>query len=193
MVDTVKFDPGIGEFVVDFNDYVNSVYSQLMHFKNMSQKRARFNIYASKIEEYMMNNISFYLGCLIWANHIVSENLNEPKEIVGNAFLYMTDEQKEDYDYLIQVNFLENYFESYERDFAYYTGKKKVVSERWKKILEVYSEFLTLNNGFVSTKMTSDIKLPELVKDIDKKAITFIEKAINEKNLAVLLESDVFA
>ena len=193
MVDTVKFDPGIGEYVIDFNDYVNSVYSQLMHFKNMTQKRARFNLYASKIEEYMLNNISFYLGCLIWANYIVTENEKEPKEIVGNAFLYMTDEQKEDYDYLIQVNFLENYFDSFERDFAYYTGKKKVVDTRWKKILEVYSEFLTLNNGFVSTKMTSDIKLPETIKNIDKNSVSFIEKAIAEKNLALILESDILA
>ena len=85
MVDTVKFDPGIGEYVIDFNDYVNSVYSQLMHFKNMTQKRARFNLYASKIEEYMLNNISFYLGCLIWANYIVTENEKEPKR-AGNQF-----------------------------------------------------------------------------------------------------------
>ena len=62
MVDTVKFDPGMGEFVLDFNNFVNDVYSQLMNLKTIHQKRARFKLYVSKIERYMKNNISFSLN-----------------------------------------------------------------------------------------------------------------------------------
>ncbi len=193
MVDTVKFDPGIGELVVDFNEFVNGVYSQLMHFKNMSQKRARFKLYANKIEAYMANNIAFYYGCLMWAYYIVNENKNAPKEIVGNVFYNMPNEQKEDYDYLIQVNFMENYFDSYERDFAYYIGQKKVVSQKWKDILEVYSEFLTLNEGFVNTKMTSDIKLPERISRIKIDVKPIIDEAIEKQSLAMLLDTDILA
>ena len=193
MVDTVKFDPGIGELVVDFNEFVNSVYSQLMHFKNMSQKRARFKIYANKIEKSMENNIAFYYGCLMWAYYIVAENKNNPKEIVGNIFLNMSEEQKADYDYLIQVNFMENYFDSYERDFAYYTGQKKIVSQKWKTILDVYSEFLTLNDGFVNVKMTSDIKLPARLNNITVDVKSLIDKAIEQQSLFLLLEADILA
>ena len=193
MVDTVKFDPGIGELVVDFNEFVNGVYSQLMHFKNMSQKRARFKLYANKIEEYMANNLAFYYGCLMWAYYIVNENKNSPKEIVGNVFYNMPKEQKDDYDYLIQVNFMENYFDSYERDFAYYTGQKKIVSQKWKDILEVYSEFLTLNEGFVNTKMTSDIKLPKRLSKIKIDVKSLIDEAIEKQSLALLLDADILA
>ena len=55
MVETVKFDPGMGELVVDFNEFVNSVYSQLMSFRTIHQKRARFKLYVSKIEKAMEN------------------------------------------------------------------------------------------------------------------------------------------
>ena len=106
MVNTVKFDPGMGPLVVDFNEFVNNVYSQLMSFRTIHQKRSRFKIYSSKIEKYMANNIAFYFGCLLWAYYLVNENLNAPKEIVGNVFLNMSDEDKENYDYLIQVNFM---------------------------------------------------------------------------------------
>lgn len=193
MVETVKFDPGMGELVVDFNEFVNSVYSQLMSFRTIHQKRARFKLYVSKIEKAMENNIAFYFGCLLWAYYLVKENDKNPKEIVGNVFLNMTQEQKDDYDYLVQVNFMENYFESFERDVNYYTGQKKLIPNFWKEILNLYSEFLTLNSGFVDTKMTSDIKLPEklLKLDIKEDINNVIINAIENKSLNDLLTFDI--
>ena len=193
MVETVKVDPGMGELVVDFNEFVNSVYSQLMSFRTIHQKRARFKLYVSKIEKAMENNIAFYFGCLLWAYYLVKENDKNPKEIVGNVFLNMTQEQKDDYDYLVQVNFMENYFESFERDVNYYTGQKKLIPNFWKEILNLYSEFLTLNSGFVDTKMTSDIKLPEklLKLDIKEDINNVIINAIENKSLNDLLTFDI--
>lgn len=189
MVDTVKFDPGMGELVVDFNEFINGVYSQLMSFRTIHQKRARFKLYVNKIEKAMENNIAFYYGCLLWAYYLVKENQNSPKDIVGNVFLNMTQEQKDEYDYLIQVNFMENYFESFERDVNYYIGQKKQVTDTWKKILELYTKFLTLNDGFVNTKKTSDIKLPEEFEKlkIEDDIFSLINNAINDKSLETLL------
>lgn len=193
MVETVKFDPGMGELVIDFNEFVNSVYSQLMSFRTIHQKRARFKLYVAKIEKSMQNNIAFYFGCLLWAYYLVKENDKKPKEIVGNVFLNMTQDQKDDYDYLVQVNFMENYFESFERDVNYYTGQKKQIPASWKEILGLYSEFLTLNSGFVNTKMTSDIKLPEKISKLDIKVdiAKLIDDAIENKSLDSLLSLDI--
>lgn len=195
MAKTVKFDPGMGEFVLNFNEFVNDVYSQLMSFRTIHQKRARFKLYTAKIERYMKNNIAFYLGCLLWAYYIVNENKNDPKELVGNVFLNMSDEEKAEYDYMIQVNFMENYFECFERDVLYYTGKKVAIPEQWKKILSLYSEFLTLNNGFVATKTTNDIVLPEMLKNMktDKDVSKLIDNAISTKSLEVLLDTEILA
>ncbi len=191
MVQTVKFDPGMGEFVLDFNNFINELYSQMMSFKTIHQKRARFKIYASKIEKYMKNNIAFYLGCLLWAYTIHNENIKAPKDIVGNPFLNMSDDEKENYDYLIQVNFLENYFDCFERDTLYYTGKKVEISNEWKEILSLYAEFLELNKGFVSTKTTTDIKLPEKVMNMNLKEDinSIIQKAISTGDLEVILNT----
>ncbi|MBQ4122943.1 hypothetical protein IJD44_04375 [bacterium] len=192
MTDTVKFDPGMGEFVVDFNEFINNLYSQMMSFRTIHQKRARFKLYSSKINRYIKNNLSFYLGCLLWAYYLANENKNNPKQIVGNVFSSLTEEQINDYDYLIQVNFLENYLENYERDVLYYCGQKFQIPEIWKNILSLYTEFLELNKGFTKTKTTEDIRLPEKLQNIkfDFDIKEKIEEAINKKDLEILLNID---
>lgn len=192
MTDTVKFDPGMGEFVVDFNEFINNLYSQMMSFRTIHQKRARFKLYSSKINRYIKNNLSFYLGCLLWAYYLANENKNNPKQIVGNVFSSLTEEQINDYDYLIQVNFLENYLENYERDVLYYCGQKFQIPEIWKNILSLYTEFLELNKGFIKTKTTEDIRLPEKLQNIkfDFDIKEKIEEAINKKDLEILLNID---
>lgn len=190
MTQNVYFDPGIGELTVDFNEYVNNVYSQMMSFRTIHQKKARFKLYCAKIKNNMKNNIAFYLGCLLWGYYLYTENINSPKNIVGNPLLSLEESTKEEYDYLLRVNFLENYFEGFERDILYYTGEKYVIPEQWKKILSLYSEFLELNNGFLYTKSTSDLKIPEELKnynfnfDIQKQ----INLAVESKNIELLLE-----
>ncbi len=190
--ETVKFDPGIGNLVLDLNDFVNNVYSQLMSFQTIHQKRARFKLYTVKIQKYIKNNIAFYLGCLLWAYYIYKNNMNSPKDIEGNIFLNMENEEKEKYDYMMQINFIENYIDCYERDTLYYTGKKFEIPIIWKNIVKLYKEFLDLNKGFVNTKTTKDIKLPEKLKDasINININSVIEEAIEKKDLEILMNID---
>ena len=190
--ETVKFDPGIGNLVLDLNDFVNNVYSQLMSFQTIHQKRARFKLYTVKIQKYIKNNIAFYLGCLLWAYYIYKNNMNSPKDIEGNIFLNMENEEKEKYDYMMQINFIENYIDCYERDTLYYTGKKFEIPIIWKNIVKLYKKFLDLNKGFVNTKTTKDIKLPEKLKDasINIYIKSVIEEAIEKKDLEILMNID---
>ncbi len=188
-MDSVLFDPGIGELVIDFNEYINKIYSQLMSLRSINQKRTKFRFYANSIEKAIKNNIAFYLGCLLWALYLSKEYENNPKYVSGNIFFSMSESEKQNYDYKIQVNFLENYFDSFERDYLYYSGKKYTIPEQWKKILQLYSQFLDLNEGFVNLEKTSDIKLPEMLKNIN---INFnienlINKVITEKDLNLIL------
>lgn len=193
MSDNVKFDPGMGEYVVNFNEYINSVYSKLMSLMTIHQKRAGFKIYVKKIFDYMKNNISFYIGCLLWAYYLSNEFKDNPKEIEGNPFYNMSDEEVKNYDYLMQINFMENYFDNFERDSLYYTGKKIEIPSKWKNVLKQYGELLTLNKGFVSTKTTSDIVLPKMLKNmkIDINIEDLINKAILNKSLDTLIDVDV--
>ncbi len=188
MTQTVAFDPGIGELFIDSNTFINEFYSRLMNFCSVSQKRACFKMYNNKIYKVIENNVAFYHGCLLWAYYIKKQNLSNPKNITGNTFLSFTPEQIEKYDFLIQVNFIENYFDSYERDTNYYIGKKIDIPELWKKTVKLYKEFLELNKGFVNTRTTKDIILPDILdnKSFSQDIDSIIKKAIQEKNLNIL-------
>lgn len=189
MSDKVKFDPGLGNLVIDFNNFINDVYSQLMSFRTIHQKRARFKLYSNKIITNIKNNIAFYLGCILWAYYIKKVNADNPKEIEGNVFLNLTEEEKNNYDYMTQVNFMENYFDSYERDFLYYTGQETKIPEIWKQILSLYIEFLEKNKGFMKTRTTDDIILPDSLnnKQISEDINGIIKEVIDKKDLNLLL------
>ena len=192
MANTVLFDPGIGELVVDFNEYINNVYSKLRMLKTFHQKKANFKLYFPKIKSAIENNVSFYIGCLLWA-YIIKQD-NEEKEILGNVFLNMPEELIEEYDYLIQVNFIENYLISLEKDFPFYTGQKITIPQIWRDVISAYGEFLTLNKGFVKTKTTKDLILPEFIAThkFEENIENILNKVISEKNLNLLIENVKF-
>lgn len=186
----VKFDPGIGDLAIDFNEFIDDFYSQLMSFKSISQKRLRFKLYRNKIIQRIENNIAFYCGCLLWAKYLKEEYSDNPQNIEGNVFYNMPEEVLKNYDYLIQVDFMKNYFSSFEKDFLYYCGKKFIINEQWKKILELYTFFLKQNNGFINVKTTQDLKIPEEIKDLTiiSNIPETINLAIKQKNLSTLLD-----
>lgn len=189
MTETVLFDPGIGELVINFNEYINDVYSKLNALKTPHQKRANFKLYFPKIKNAIENNIAFYIGCLIWAQLIKKDE--KEKEIIGNVFLNIPEEMLKDYDFLVQINFMQDYLKALIRDYSFYTGQKFNIPQLWFDILSLYSEFLSLNKGFIKTKTTKDLILPELITNLEFKENTenLIKKVISEKNLKLLIDN----
>lgn len=192
MNNSVDFDPGIGALVIDFNTFINDIYSPLMNLHSISQKRTRFKLVVNKIYSAIENNIAFYLGCLLWAYYIKT-SFSLPQIISGNLFLDLSPDEIKNYDYLIQIEFMENYFDSFERDTQYYVGKKIEIPRQWKKILSVYKDFLVLNKGFVKTKSTNDLLLPGELnnKSFSVDILSLINESIQKQNLNILLNSNV--
>ena len=72
---------------------------------------------------------------------------------------------------LEEVIYSKNYFEQLKKDAKYYLGLDYNTDPKYLEILDLYGEFLTINEGFVNTKTTDDIKLPAKIKqpkDIEK-------------------------
>ena len=192
MTNTVLFDPGIGELVIDFNEYINDVYSKLNALKTPHQKRANFKLYFPKIKNAIENNLAFYIGCLLWA-YIIKKD-GEEKEIIGNVFLNIPEDMIEDYDFLVQINFMKDYLNALKRDYSFYTGQKFNIPEQWIDILNLYSEFLSINKGFIKTRTTKDLLLPEPITNyiFEEDIQSLIQKVISEKNLILLIDNVKF-
>ena len=179
--DGVQFDPGFIQHISAFEPNIEYVYDTISTCRNFNQKKMQFKMFYPKIQSLLKNYLGFYLGCILWAVYI--KNLDE-KPILNN--LCFGGEYSEN-DTLEEIDFIKKYIEQLKKDVKYYTGQNFSIDSQSLNILDAYRDFLKENKGFVETKTTKDIKLPEGFKtpsDKDlKEILEGIEKVIENGKL----------
>lgn len=179
--DNVQFDPGFIHHMSAFEPNIEYVYSSLNSCRNFNQKKMQFKMFYPKIQSLLKNYLGFYLGCILWAVYIKS--LGE-KPITGN--LCYGGEFSEN-ETLEEVDFIKAYIEQLKKDAKYYLNQDFSIDEESLKVLDVYREFLKVNEGFVKVQTTTDVKLPESLKtptaDDLQKILEEIEKVIENGKL----------
>ena len=183
---TFLFDPGYAQHTTILSINIEYIYAGINQFKNFGQRKTQFKMLYPKILRIVDNNVGFCLGSLLWAAYLKTQ---KDAQIEGNPCLdgtYDKEETVEEADYSI------NYFTQLQKDAKYYLGTNYEINPLHVKILELYKEFLTLNSGFVSTRTTSDIILPEgisIPSDEDaQKIFDKIQEVIKSGNLLDLTE-----
>ena len=187
MKEKIKFDPGFAPLVIDSLQKLGYTYYSFNAISNLKLKKINYLQTSKKLEKYLKNNISFYLGCLMWAEYI---SQFEDWEREGNKLLGEVCEEKE---YTDEINFLIDLIEKeMPRDYKYFLNKNYSLDERYLPILKTYREFLIINKGFCNCSNTSEIKIPQTMKQLSKDELetlnTNIKNAIQEENLSKLLE-----
>lgn len=179
--DGVQFDPGFIQHMSAFEPNIEYVYNNLNSFKNFNQKKLQFKMFYPKIQSLLKNYIGFYLGCILWAIYIKS--LGE-KTIIGNLCYGGKYSETET---LEEVCFIKNYIEKLKKDAKYYIGQNFIIDEKWIKILDAYKEFLKANEGFIKAQNTTDVKLPDCLKNVEKndldEILAGIERVIDNGKL----------
>jgi len=181
---SVLFDPGYAQHTGILSVNIEYIYASLSRFKNLGQRKNQFKMYYTKILKLVENNVSFCLGCMLWAKYIKSLGT---KNILNNPCLgdtYNEAEAIEEIDYSIK------YFEQLKKDAKYYLGVDYNADERYLKVLEAYKEFLTLNEAFINTKTTDDIKFPTSLKTPEDMGLvnSKIQEVVKSGNLVELFE-----
>ncbi len=179
----VKFDPGFIQHMSAFVPNIEYVYNSLTQCSNFNQKKMQFKMFYPKIQSLLKNYIGFYLGCMLWAIYI--KQFDDAKILNNLCFGGEYDEKES----LSEVDFVIEYTEQLEKDAKYYAGQNFELDETSQRILTTYREFLKLNEGFVKTQTTNDIKLPSFLKTpADLEAINKeIEKVCENGKLTELL------
>lgn len=154
----IQFDPGFIQHISAFIPNIEYVYQSLAQAKNFNMKKQQFKMFYPKIQSLLKNYIGFYLGCMLWAVYI--KQFKE-KEILNNLCFGGDYNEAET---LSEVDFIINYIEQLKKDVKYYTGNNFSIDSQSLNIISAYREFLKLNEGFVNTKTTDDIKLPTFFK-----------------------------
>lgn len=177
--DTVPFDPGFSEHAVIFTPNIESAYNILNSIPALHQKKFQFKMFYPQLLRLVDSTIAFYLGCLLWASYISKKYKNSPRKIDGNS--YFGKNVKAD-DALHEIDFIISYLEQFEKDCKYYMGKAKDIKPEWDEIINIYKEFLILNEFLTKAETTADIKLPDSIKDVDEKNL---EKILSQIELAI--------
>lgn len=183
MAQGLEFDPGFAPYILAFRGTVEYLYADINRFKNLSQRKMKFQQYYKKILEIFNNNLGFYVGCLMWAAYIKTQ---PEQEILNNNCLgtkYNEEENIFDTEYMIK------FLELLPKDVKYYLGKDYEINSSDLKLLNIYKEFLIINKGFVESKNNTDILLPESVKTQDAENFKEkIDEVLKTGDLSKLLE-----
>ena len=179
----IEFDPGFAPYILTFAPTIDYLYMDINKFKNFSQKKVKFMQYHKKMLQILENNIGFYVGCLMWAAYIKTE----PKQkILSNPCFeqeYKEEENTSETQYMLK------FLELFPKDMKYFLGQNFLFNENYARLVEIYEEFLTMNEGFVRAEFNTDIQLPICVKTTN--ATTFkieIQKILETKDLSKLIE-----
>jgi hypothetical protein len=158
---SVPFDPGFGPNVYDIAENVQAVAFEISKYKSPHQKKFQFSRFEPVLVNLINNNAGFYLGCILWGAYIHFRFKDNPKEISDNAYLDISDEEIININFTQNIDFIINYLPKFNKDCKYFLGKPSRVDKDLIKILENYREFVLLNNGFLRTTDTSNIKIPK--------------------------------
>ena len=179
----LEFDPGFAPYIMAFRGTVEYLYMDINRFKNLSQRKMKFRQYYKKFLELFINNLGFYVGCLMWAAYIKTQ---PEQDILNNNCLdgeYNEEENVSDVDFMIK------FLELLPKDMKYFLGMNYEINPEDLKILEMYKEFLTINKGFVNSKKNTDILLPSGMKtDGAENFKDKIDEVLKIEDLSKLLE-----
>ena len=180
----LEFDPGFAPYILAFKGSIEYIYLDINKFKNLSQKKMKFRQYYKKIIELFNNNLGFFTGCLLWAGYIKTQ---DEQKILNNHCLGLEYNEEEN---TAEVDFMLKFFDLFSKDMKYFLGENFEFSQNYKKIIEMYKEFLIINKGFVKSEKNTDIKLPSNMKTENaSKFNSIVSKAIKAENLSLLIDS----
>lgn len=187
--DDAKFDPGFQNLVIPFTDNIEACNGVIGGLSSPHQRKFKFQILFPQIYKLIENNVAFYYGCLLWAYFLVNNFKNNPIEIKDNPFIDKHDEIDMD-EIAYNIDYLIKYIQKFENDTKYYLKKSANIDKKWAEILKLYKEFLMLNKGFKTTKLTSEIAIPnDFQINIEPDSIRKeIETAIDNRNIESLLK-----
>ena len=142
-----------------------------------------FMQYHKKLIDLLNNNLGFYVGCLMWAAYFQTQ----PKqEILSNHCFGLEYDENAN---ISDTKFMLGFTELFPKDMKYFLNQTYSFDENILKLIQVYEEFLIINKGFVESKYSTDIKLPEAVKTDNAESFkSKIDDVLKTKDLNKLLE-----
>lgn len=160
----------------------------------------RYKVLDKTVQKALQSTLGFWVGCILWGGYIKYKFKNTPKAISGNSFLELKKEDIPDFAYNTEFDEMEKYIENFAKNTKYYTGVNASLPASYKNILEEYKSFIDLNEHFLQTRTTADIKIPPRFEFLAQYSDSQLDKLgaeivqiITKGDLSSFLELPIFS
>jgi len=170
---TVPFDPGYSKISFSFGQEISYIMGSYAQLKAPHQKKFQLSKLEPSILELINKSTAFYLGCMFWGGFIHCRFKNEPKEIMRDSTVTLTEREMAEQDCAIEAKLILDFIYNFDKDCKYFLKKPAKVPAFNSEVLNSYIEFAQINQNFAKVKTTADVKLP--------KAFAHFEKLTNEQ------------
>lgn len=160
----VPFDPGYAPHLVPFLPAIIAINAELLPIKNFGQKKLRFKVLSKIGHKAFLSTLGFWVGCILWGGFIKYKFEENPKIISGNGFIGLSKKDIGSFAYNEEFEAMKTYIQNYSRDMKYYLSKYISLPKFSDTIVEEYKDFVAINDNFLNSKTTNDIKIPEKFK-----------------------------
>lgn len=176
---SVPFDPGYSKFYPSLDPNTSEQVNFILQIKQPNTRKHQLRILEGILAKPFNLMSHFYYACVAYGSIIAVKYKNPPAKISGNPMLQISDKEKEASDLTLEVKeFIETY-RNLNRGIEFNLKRKSKLPEHFEENLNLYIEFVKLNNHFKTLESTDQIELPEKTKhfkDYDKEKINELEK-----------------
>lgn len=160
---TVPFDPGYAPKAFSFIEHIKNIKEYYAQLTSNSQKKLWLPQAEPEVLKLIELNAAFHLGCILWGGFLANRFKDSPKVISGNSVLELNELEKAELDCAADAKAALEYIQEFDRDCKYFVRRPMKIRPIIKEIYENYIEFAELNNQFVNTKTTADVKTPKAI------------------------------
>ena len=187
------FDPGFSGVLLHFLPQYQDMSAQISSLKNFNQRKFKYQMMSKNVNKAFYSTFGFWCGCILWGIYLKNKFKDALKEIEGNSLLDIDKAELQEYMFNEEFDFIENYMKNYPKETKYFLGREIFIDKKFFDIFYDYKEFCVLNEHFIHTRLTSDIKLPkkfdrEYSKLELEEIYNKIFNAIEAKDLSKLIE-----
>lgn len=157
----IPFDPGFYKLKTSFPNDAHLYIDNISKLKSKHQINFKLVSFETSILKSIKQFASICLGCVLWGGFIHCRYKNNPKEIIGNPAFELAEEDLEKLDHTYEADYILELVENLDKQCRYHLKRPLKSGSEAINILNVYKKFILINNNFINTLSTADVKLPE--------------------------------
>jgi len=162
----VPFDPGYSSISVYLPEHAIPFLQEMESLKAPHQKKFRLSTGEKALKSLINISRAFYLGCMLWGAYVHYRFKDSPRNILDNPYIKLNEEEAGKVNVNQEIDFTKEFLIRIDKDYKYFLKKPLDIDKNISEILESYREFANINNNFLKTASTSDIKIPNSLKHI---------------------------